>query len=130
MDDAPGIDPELGPFKKWVLMSYRDREGRMSLTIAGSTPDLLFFAEGRIAGSGGCNRLMASCSFVGKKVRIGPVASTLMYCGDPPQLMDQEADYFKCLSSADSYAVEGKTLLMYDEGGRPLLKFYLDPDYP
>ncbi|MCU0861648.1 MAG: META domain-containing protein [Methanomassiliicoccales archaeon] len=130
MEETSWIDPSLGPFKRWLLATYRDSNGIMSTAIPGKKADLMFFAEGRIAGSGGCNRLMASCNVVGNRMKIGPVASTLMFCSDPPEIMDQEADYFKCLNAAASYEVKDDVLLIYDEEARLLLKFDLDPDYP
>lgn len=130
MEGGSMIEPSLGPFKRWLLVNYRDSNGNLSMAIPGKQADLLFFAEGRIAGSGGCNRLMASCNVVGNRLKIGPVASTLMFCSDPPEIMDQEADYFRCLDAAASYEVKDDVLLVYDEEARPLLKFDLDPDYP
>ena len=54
---------------------------------------------------------------------IGPLATTLMYCGDPG-VMDQETAYLANLQAAASYEMtaDGKLQLM-DANGTPVLVY-------
>ncbi len=79
-------------------------------------------AEGRVAGSSGCNRFTGMGVLAGGKVEIGTLATTRMAC--PPAIMDQEAKYLKALAAARRYEI-GKDGLMrfFDENGAAILRF-------
>ena len=49
---------------------------------------LNFFEPGRVAGSGGCNRLVGGFTLTGEGLHFGPMGSTMMACEDP--IMEQE----------------------------------------
>lgn len=122
------MDPELGPLKKWKLIRYRDKSESMRSIIQGSEADLVFFPEGRLAGSGGCNRFIGSFESSGHILAIGPIGTTLMYCDDPPGLMAQESDYLSRLELSTSYEIEGEKLRFFDDEGHLLLEFILSHD--
>jgi heat shock protein HslJ len=46
----------------------------------------------------------------GKQVEISQLASTMMFCGAPEGIMDQETQYLAALRSAATFQVEGTTL--------------------
>ena len=46
----------------------------------------------------------------GNKITIGPLASTMMMCDSPAQIMEQEAQYLAALQSAATYQIEGNVL--------------------
>lgn len=58
-------------------------------TPPGPRPAMLNFAEGRISGTTGCNRVMGSYSLTGDRLTLDGVATTRMAC--PGAAMEQEA---------------------------------------
>jgi heat shock protein HslJ len=77
------------------------------------------FESGRISGSGGCNRYAADCVVDGPRLRIGPIAGTLMACPDPAAAT--EALVLAALDAAAAWAIEDGTLCLRDATGRDLL---------
>lgn len=78
--------------------------------------------NGRVAGSGGCNRFTGNGIISDGKVKIGTLATTRMAC--PPALMDQEAKYLKALAASRRYEIGGDGLMrFFDEHGVAVLRF-------
>jgi len=67
----------------------------------------------RIAGSGGCNRLIGGFSLQGGTLRFSQLASSQMACG--PEVMD--------LERVRRWSVDRRSLLLQDAAGRTLLLF-------
>lgn len=80
-----------------------------------------FGADGRLTGSGGCNRFTGSYAIEGETLTIGPVAATRMLCPEPA--MSAEAALFRVLSEARSFVRDGAELNIAGEGGAPLGAF-------
>jgi heat shock protein HslJ len=68
--------------------------------------------DSRVAGSGGCNRLMGSFELDGEALRFGPVATTMMHCGD--EVMVLERAFLDALEATRAYGVVGSTLELLD----------------
>ncbi|MBE9227629.1 META domain-containing protein [Phormidium sp. LEGE 05292] len=64
------------------------------------------FSDGRISGSGGCNRFMGSYEIKGDRLTISPLASTFKACEEP--IMTQESKYLKALQGAQRYELDDK----------------------
>lgn len=64
---------------------------------------LNFLDAGRVAGSGGCNRIVGGFSLTGEGLQFGPMASTMMACPDP--LMDQERRMIDALEQVVAFDV-------------------------
>jgi len=65
---------------------------------------LLFERDGRIAGTGGCNRLMGGYTLTGEGISFGDgVGSTMMACPDP--IMAQERALFDAMASVIGFDV-------------------------
>lgn len=81
------------------------------------------FANGRVTGSGGCNRYNGSYTTTGNQLKIGPLASTFKAC--EPQIMEQESRYLKALQQAVRYEVSQEGLQVYykNEEGEGVLRF-------
>jgi len=94
---------------EWVLTHFGWDEP------APAEPEVtLVLEEGRIAGSGGCNRYftVAAASEVPGNLTLGPVGSTMMAC--PEEIMALEGRYLKALESAVSFSfLAGKLVLSY-----------------
>lgn len=78
---------------------------------------LTFSADGRIAGSGGCNRYFSAVEFGGPgELSLGPVGSTMMAC--PPSVEAQERQYLSALQGVRSYRLAGDRLeLLFGDDG-------------
>jgi heat shock protein HslJ len=79
-----------------------------------------FDPEGRISGSGGCNRFFGSYTISGNTIKIGPLASTRKGC---PGLLEAETAFFATLEAAKSFAQDGDSLVLYDAAGTKLAQF-------
>jgi len=80
-----------------------------------------FQEDGRVVGSGGCNRYTAAYKVSGDKIAIGPAASTMMACPEP--IMAQEGTYLKALEQSATFKIEATQLTLFDAGGKPLATF-------
>ena len=76
--------------------------------------------EGRVTGSGGCNRLSGDYKIDGKHLRFGQIVATKMFC---PDAMDYEQPLFNVLNWTGSWRLTGKQLELFDGGGLPLARF-------
>ncbi len=76
---------------------------------------VVFDAEGRVAGSSGCNRYSGSYELTGEGLRFDGFASTRMAC--PPALMNQEALFLRLLGDVVRFDItaEGALLLFSAE---------------
>lgn len=84
-------------------------------------PHMVLQTEGdRVAGSGGCNRIMGSYRLEGKSLSFGKVASTMMAC---PDGMDQERAFFQTLDQVRSWLVRSDSLDLVDEAGKTVARF-------
>ncbi len=77
----------------------------------------------RLAGSGGCNRLMGGFTRDGDRIRFAQVASTMMAC---PDAMDTEAAFTRALGQVATWRVLGRTLEFHDGEGKRLVRFQAD----
>ncbi len=77
---------------------------------------------GQISGSSGCNTYNTEITGV---LRVGPVATTKLFCAEPAGIMDQEFAYLDALASANSFAKVNNQLLISTQRG--LLVFYNSP---
>ncbi len=82
---------------------------------------LILQPDGRkLAGSGGCNRLLGAYELGGEDLRITPGPTTLMACPDP--LMLQERSFSEALRATTGYGIRGDELELRD-GQRLLARF-------
>ena len=98
-----------------------------SLTGVGVDPTVtitaVFGSDGKITGSGGCNRYFGPVSIDGTAISFGSLGATRKAC--VPALMDQEQKFFGALAMTRSYRFEqpGHKLVFLDEEGTPLVRF-------
>ncbi len=93
----------------WVL---EDLGGRGVMDVAQTT--MGFDGEGRVSGSGGCNRYTGSYTYADGELAFGPLAGTKMMC--PEAVMDQEDRFHRALGAIERVAVNDPFLLIYCEG--------------
>lgn len=78
-----------------------------------------FGEEGRVAGSGGCNRFSGSYTQEGDAVHIGPLMSTRMACADAA-MMEKEQAWFAMLEKARHVEATTKRLVLKDASGQEI----------
>ena len=96
--------------------------------IGGKSParGTIEFKEGRIFGSGGCNRYTggvkatASGGFAAGAFESGQVAMTMMAC--PESVMENEQAFMEALATADRWAIVADDRLELSSGKKLLLK--------
>ncbi len=82
---------------------------------------LEFTEEGKIAGSGSCNRFVGGVEISGQSIKLGPLGATRMSCEEG--VMNQEAKYLRALQDAERFTLEGPMLLIYSRGTEKPLRF-------
>jgi heat shock protein HslJ len=78
-----------------------------------------FSEDGRLTGSGGCNRYMGGYAVSGESLTIEPLASTRMFC--EPEVSDQEARFLATLQASTSWRISDGRLRL--TGGAVSLTF-------
>ncbi|UCG24826.1 MAG: META domain-containing protein [Chloroflexota bacterium] len=110
------VAPALLEGTLWQLVSYNDGQQAMK----GVLPDTritALFENGTVGGSAGCNNYSGPYELSGALISIGPLASTMMACGEPEGIMEQEANYLAALQSAVSYRIIANRLEFTSESG-------------
>lgn len=77
-------------------------------------------SDGRVAGSGGVNRLMGSYTVAGDSLTFSQIASTMM--AGPPEAMQQEHAIITALGRVHGYRITGNQLTLLDESGGSVLQ--------
>jgi copper homeostasis protein (lipoprotein) len=77
-------------------------------------------AQRRLAGSGGCNRLVGSYTLAGERLSFGGAAATRMAC---PQGMAQEQTFLDALAAAARWRIDAQRLELLDAQGASLARF-------
>jgi putative lipoprotein len=76
--------------------------------------------DGRVTGSGGCNRLMGRAEVSGATITFGRLATTRMACA--AAVMQQERTLLDALAATRSYRIAGKILTMHDASGAEIVR--------
>jgi len=90
--------------------------------VAGTEVAVAFAADGRITGTGGCNRFSGSYETgEGRALSFSPLAATRTAC--PPEIMSQEDSFFVALGRVASFDIEGDRLSLAASDGSRVLRF-------
>lgn len=103
----------------WQLTEIAGADETMSTPI---TIPTLAFEDGQVAGNASCNQYFGSYEIDGSSISFGQLASTEMFCGEPPGVMDQEMAYLAALATVDTWSMDGETLTL-SSGDTPLLVY-------
>ena len=76
-------------------------------------------ADGKVTGSGGCNRIAGKAEISGERISFGPMISTKMACA--PAIMDQESKFLAALGDVRHWQLEGQKnkLVLFNANSRP-----------
>jgi heat shock protein HslJ len=108
---TPAVPAELAG--KWVVTKMGIQDGTAVIKPDSGEITLTFFADGTVAGNGGCNNyngpfvLSSETTPKGKGISIGPLVSTKMFC---QEYSSQETTYLNILQKAMAYNVNGNQL--------------------
>jgi len=108
----------------WEAVNFYNGSEAIVGVITGTSLTAEFGKDGSLSGTSGCNNYSGSYTLDGDKIKIGPLASTMMACTDPEGVMEQEAQYLAALQMAESYQVEGKVLELRRSDGTLLVLFH------
>lgn len=77
--------------------------------------------DGRISGTGGCNRIMGKARIAGATITLSPLATTRMACS--PAVMDQERKFLAALEAVRSWRIDPARhkLVLLGAGGETLV---------
>jgi heat shock protein HslJ len=97
--------------------------------VIGDSPLTLGFgADGRVAGSGGCNRWFAGYDLTGEGLRVGQAGATMMACPEP--IMAQEQRFFATLAQVTGFDIDAAGGLVLLAMERPILIMRAVQDRP
>jgi heat shock protein HslJ len=96
----------------WDVISYNNGREAVVGLLLDTEISAYFGAEGRLNGNAGCNQYVASYAVDENTIEISSPATTLMFCAEPPGVMEQEGEYLAALESAATYRIEGNLLEM------------------
>ncbi len=106
----------------WLVTEYESNAGLTSI-LPGSTVTASFGSNGRVNGSGGCNRYFAAytTSASTKSLNIAQVGLTRMLC-QPADAMVQEGNFITALKAASTYQVDGRRLTLNKADGSVVVR--------
>ena len=111
--------------RKWVLRSFGVKDSEDPL-VPRTAISLEFSTDGKLHGSGGCNRYFATYEIKsGDSLNIKSIGSTRMAC--PKEFMDQEMRYFEALQRVSAFKVQKNLLQLFYENGQRVLNFIPAP---
>ncbi len=108
---------------RWDLKEYGP-SGAPVPALPDTAVFVVFSPDGKISGSGGCNRYFGGWGFVEGTpdvLRIWRTGSTKMAC--PAPVMTQEHRFLEELSRVSGYSTDGKELRLFYDGGKGVLRF-------
>ncbi len=94
----------------WEVNSYNNGKEAVVGVSADTPLTMTFGADGQVSGSAGCNNFTGGYTVDGDAITIGPLASTMMMCADPENVMEQEQMFLSALSAATTYTIHGDRL--------------------
>lgn len=104
-----------------VLGLWRIDQARSEPILDRTKARLDFGTDGRLTGQGSCNSLSAPYTLVGYELKLGPVVTTRMACGELQ--MQQEDRILSALEAAKTARVRDDGLLeLRDADGRGVLR--------
>jgi heat shock protein HslJ len=105
------------PGTSWNVVNYNNGKQAVVTLIADSQITLNFGTDGHVNGKSGCNNYNGGYETSDDQLKIGPLASTRMFCEIPTGVMDQEHQYLTALQNAATFDIAGSTLTIRDADG-------------
>ena len=107
---------------EWKLVAAKQNGKNVSFGREIRT-NLIFGAENRISGNGGCNRYSTTYKLTGKnRLKFEPIIATKMACLEN-DFMRQETVFFGVMEKVKEYKIKGNYLIFSDGEKRNVLRF-------
>ncbi|HET6616881.1 MAG TPA: YbaY family lipoprotein [Gemmatimonadota bacterium] len=103
---------------RWNLTHLGDQQ--VVATNPQRQPYLMFMAENRVGGSGGCNHIGGTYAVDGSGLTLSGIVSTMMACVDG---METETAFLRALEQVRAWRTEGARLELLDAAGAPVARF-------
>ncbi|MCU0808693.1 MAG: META domain-containing protein [Candidatus Contendobacter sp.] len=100
----------------WRATLYNNGRGAAVSLIDGSKITAIFGTDGVLSGSAGCNHYRAAYVTEGSSITIQAPAATRRTCSRPDGVMRQESEYLNALTTAATYAIQGRQLELRTTG--------------
>ena len=100
----------------WKVTGINNGRNALVSTLGGTTVTMAFAADGKVAGSAGCNQYTTRFEAEGSKFRFGVPAATRKMCADAG-VMEQEQAFLKALEAVRTMRVEGSRIEFRDDQG-------------
>jgi heat shock protein HslJ len=94
----------------WSVTAYNNGKQAVVSVLNGTSLTMAFSGDGKVSGSAGCNRYMASYTSEGQKLTFGPAAATRKTCATPEGVMEQEQRFLQALATVTTARYEGDRL--------------------
>ena len=102
---------------RWIATGINNGRGGVVSALEGVEVSAVFGDDGRVTGSGGCNRFGGPYTFDGETLAIGPLATTRKACPGPEGVGEQESAYFAALGRVATWLIrEGRLQLRAADG--------------
>jgi heat shock protein HslJ len=85
--------------------------GNWKTATNGVKQTITFTSDGKVFGDSGCNRFTGGYTVKGNRIKVGPLAGTLMAC--PQRQMDAETAFLTKLQAAKTYSSTSTVLKLY-----------------
>jgi heat shock protein HslJ len=108
---------------RWIATMINNGRGGVASLVEGSVATAEFGTDGRVSGSGGCNRYSGEYTLEGDDLAIGPLAATRMACLEPEGIGEQEAAYFAALARVASWSFQEERLQLRAADGALQVEF-------
>ena len=101
----------------WVAIGINNGRGGVAGALEGVEVIATFGDDGRVTGSGGCNRFFGPYALDGDALAIGPLATTRRACSEPEGVGEQEAAFLAALERVATWSIrEGRLQLRAEDG--------------
>lgn len=102
---------------EWEVLFYNNGKQAMVSVAIGSRITARFGDDGRVSGTGGCNRYAASYSTAGSAIHVAPPQVTRRTCETPQKIMEQEALFLAAMQSVAKFEMRGDRLELRTAAG-------------
>lgn len=119
----PGTSPPPAPpageleGTSWSVVELYGTAVTTAASAPGREPYLEFGANGRLAGSDGCNRVMGSYAVEGNRISFGPLAGTRMACPGTEEVVNR---FHAALKGTGHWDIRDGRLEFFGATGKPL----------
>jgi heat shock protein HslJ len=108
---------------RWQVQSLSDPvTSSVNPILPGTTLTMEFSADGKVAGSSGCNTYTSTYVVNGSQLTLTPPVGTQLLCAEPAGIMEQESAFLALLPSVGAYAIDRTKLTLQTAAGQPVVQ--------